>query len=155
MGLVFLAEDTHLQRRVALKVLSPAVASQPEARERFLREGRATAALHHDHIISIHQVGEADSPVGPVPFLAMELLEGASLAATLAQRKPTLAEVVQIGREVAEGLAVAHAAGLIHRDIKPDNIFLEQLKEENRQAQGAASSFRVKLLDFGLVWSMR
>jgi eukaryotic-like serine/threonine-protein kinase len=137
MGMVFLAEDTVLQRRVALKVLRPDVARRSDASARFLREARAAAALHHDRVVTIYQVLEADAPAGTVPFLAMELLEGVSLETALTQRLP-LAEAVRIGREVAEGLAAAHAAGLIHRDIKPDNIFLEE-------AVG-----RVKLLDFGL-----
>jgi hypothetical protein len=139
MGLVLLAEDTALQRRVALKVIRPDIASQPGAAARFLREARAAAALRHDHVITIYQVGTADGPTGSVPFLAMELLEGASLETALAQRPPALAEAVRIGREVAEGLAVAHASGLIHRDVKPANIWLE------------APGGRVKLLDFGLV----
>jgi serine/threonine protein kinase len=138
MGMVFLAEDTALRRRVALKVLSPDFARRPDAAERFLREARAAAALHHDHVITIYQVGEADSPAGRVPFLAMELLEGASLEATLAEGPVALAEAVRIGREIAEGLAAAHESGLIHRDVKPDNIWLETPRG------------RVKLLDFGL-----
>src|SRR5262249_36664583 len=138
MGIIFLAEDSGLRRPVALKVLGPDLARRPEAAERFLREARAAAALRHDHVVTIYQVGEADTPAGRVPFLAMELLEGASLEATLAERPPALAEAIRIGREVAEGLAVAHESGLIHRDVKPDNIWLE------------APRGRVKLLDFGL-----
>jgi hypothetical protein len=135
---VYRAEDVALRRHVALKVLRPGFARRPDAAARFLQEARAAAALRHDHVVTIHQVGEADTPAGRVPFLAMELLEGASLESTLARRAVSPAEAVRIGREVAEGLAAAHAAGLIHRDIKPDNIWLE----------GARG--RVKLLDFGL-----
>lgn len=135
MGLVFLAEDLQLKRPVALKVIRPDLLQQPGARERFLREARAAAAVRHEHIVTIHQVvSEQD-----VPFLVMELLEGQSLG-TRARTGPPLAlsAVVRIGREVAEGLAAAHATGLTHRDIKPDNIWLESPRD------------KVKLLDFGL-----
>jgi formylglycine-generating enzyme required for sulfatase activity/serine/threonine protein kinase len=135
MGLVLEAEDPGLKRRVALKVMRPEVATHPQARERFLREARATAALTHDHVITIHQVGEDNG----VPFLAMSLLKGETLEARL-QREGRLPipEVVRIGREIAEGLVAAHAAGLVHRDVKPANVWLE------------APKGRVKLLDFGL-----
>ncbi len=138
MGMVFLAEDTTLRRRVALKVLNPEFARRPDAPARFLREARAAGALRHDHVVTIYQVGEADGPTGRVPFLAMELLEGVSLATALVQHPPAPGEVVRIGREVALGLAAAHRSGLIHRDIKPDNIWLDR------------AAGRVKLLDFGL-----
>jgi Leucine-rich repeat (LRR) protein len=135
MGTVFLAEDTHLQRQVALKVMLPQTAASPQARQRFLREARATAALKHDNIVTIHQVQE----VGGVPSLAMELLEGETLAGRLRRdgRLP-LREVLLIGREMAEGLHHAHERGLIHRDVKPANVWLEGKRG------------RVKILDFGL-----
>jgi hypothetical protein len=138
MGIVFEAEDPQLRRQVALKVMRPALAAGVSARQRFLREARAMAALKHDHVITIYQVGEDQG----VPFLAMELLEGESLADRL-QREPVppLAEVRRIGREMAEALAAAHERGLIHRDIKPANVWLEG---ERR---------RVKILDFGLALS--
>jgi hypothetical protein len=135
MGVVFRAEDTQLRRVVALKVLKPVLAASPPARERFLREARATAALEHDHVVAVYQVGEDRG----LPFLTMPLLHGESLAQRLERdgRLP-VAEVVRIGREVAEGLAAAHERGLIHRDVKPSNIWLE------------AGSSRAKVLDFGL-----
>jgi WD40 repeat protein len=140
MGVVFRAEDARLQRPVALKVLKPDQAEEPSARQRFLREARAAAALTHDHVITIFQVGEDRG----VPFLAMQLLEGESLQDRLGREGSlSVAEAVRIGREVAEGLAAAHARGLIHRDIKPANVWLE----------GARG--RVKILDFGLVRSTR
>lgn len=126
MGVVFLAEDTALQRAVALKVLNPEFARRADGAVRFLREARAAAALRHEHVVTIYQVGEAEGPEGPVPFLAMEFLEGSSLEKALAQHTLPLSEVIRIGREVAQGLAAAHQSGLIHRDIKPDNIWLEQ-----------------------------
>jgi serine/threonine protein kinase len=135
MGIVFEAEDTHLQRRVALKAMKPAVVT-PSNRERFLHEARATAAIEHDHIVTIYQVGEDCG----VPYLAMKLLQGQSLEDKLTAEGGWLPvpEVLRIGREVAEGLEAAHAKGLIHRDIKPANIYLE------------GERGRVKIVDFGL-----
>ena len=135
MGMVLLAEDTRLQRRVALKVMKPLLAADPASRQRFLREARATAALEHDHVIVIHHIDEANG----VPYLAMPLLQGETLEDRL-RRESVLAvtEVLRIGRETAAGLAAAHTAGLIHRDVKPGNLWLE------------APSGRVKVLDFGL-----
>ena len=127
MGGVFLAEDMQLRRRVALKLMRPRTAATAGAAERFLREARAAAALRHDHIITIYQVGEEAG----VPFLAMEFLEGESLDDRLKRESlPPVAEVLRIGREIAEGLAAAHAKGLIHRDIKPANVWLEGVVAE-------------------------
>jgi serine/threonine protein kinase len=141
MGVVYQAEDTRLQRPVALKVLRPELASRPGAAARFRAEAQAMASLRHDHIVTVHQVDEVDGIV----FLAMELLEGESLEARLWQGALPLAEVLRIGREAAEALAAAHDKELIHRDVKPDNIFLATV------VQGSVKSYRVKLLDFGLV----
>ena len=136
MGVVFRAEDAQLHREIALKTLRPELAVTPANLARFLREARATAALQHDHIVTIYHVGEERG----VPFLAMPLLRGKTLEDRLAEEpKLTLAEILRIGREAAEGLAAAHGHGLVHRDIKPRNMWLE------------APSGRVKLLDFGLV----
>ncbi len=135
MGLVFLAEDTNLHRHVALKVMKKEQAKKADNRARFLREARSTAAVRHDHIVTIYQVGEDRG----VPFLAMELLEGESLEDRLNREGPLPPEeVVRIGKEIASGLAAAHDKGLIHRDIKPANIWLEK-------GRG-----RVKIVDFGL-----
>jgi Leucine-rich repeat (LRR) protein/tRNA A-37 threonylcarbamoyl transferase component Bud32 len=135
MGIVFEAEDARLKRRVALKVMRPSVAVNPAARQRFLREAQSAASLTHDHIIAIYQVDEINN----APFLAMPILQGEALDDRLKreQRLP-VAEVLRIGRETAEGLAAAHEHGLIHRDIKPGNLWLEGPRG------------RVKLLDFGL-----
>ena len=135
MGVVFQAEDPHLQRLVALKAMLPGLATSDSAKQRFLREARAAAALKHDHIVTIHQVGEDRG----APYLAMEFLEGEPLDDRLKREgKLPLADVLRIGREMAEGLAAAHERGLIHRDIKPANVWLEGKKG------------RVKILDFGL-----
>jgi formylglycine-generating enzyme required for sulfatase activity/WD40 repeat protein len=142
MGVVFLAQDTRLDRLVALKVMRPEMALKAEAKERFVRKAKAAAALEHDHIVAIYQVDEDRG----VPYIAMPLLKGLSLEEWLRRReqgsppaKPRLAEIFKVGREIARGLAAAHARGLIHRDIKPANIWLD----------GSAGG-RVKILDFGL-----
>jgi serine/threonine protein kinase len=170
MGVVYLAEDVQLQRQVAVKVLKGALAASAVNRERFLREARAAAGISHDHIITVHHVGEENG----VPFLVMPLLQGESLQTRLSRPEPVpLAEVLRIGRETAEGLAAAHEHGLIHRDVKPDNVWLERypltpqpplpqrgegepdkqpLPPLPRVGEGGrgGEGFRVKILDFGL-----
>ena len=135
MGVVYQAEDPKLKRKVALKAMLPTLAASASAGQRFLREAQAMAAVKHDHVVTIHQVDEERG----VPFLAMEFLKGEPLDERLnREQKLPLAEVLRIGREIAEGLDAAHTTGLIHRDIKPGNIWLE------------APAARVKILDFGL-----
>lgn len=135
MGIVFLAEEPELKRRVALKVMKPVLAASASARQRFLREARAMAAVQNDHVIHINHIGQA----GDIPLLAMPYLEGETLEDRLRREgRLSAPEVVRIGGEIAEGLAAAHKRGLIHRDVKPANIWLE----------GERS--RVKILDFGL-----
>jgi len=135
MGIVFKAEDTFLKREVALKILHPAVAERPSARHRFVREAKAMAAILHDNVVPVFQVGEDRN----VPFLAMPLLPGLSLEHYMKENAMiAMDEVLRIGCEIAEGLAAAHARGLIHRDIKPSNIWLEGPRR------------KVKILDFGL-----
>jgi serine/threonine protein kinase len=142
MGVVFQAQDTHLKRVVALKAMLPEVARKPTARERFLREARAAAALEHDHIVTVHHVGEERG----VPYLVMPLLKGASLEDFFKKKQGdqqgtplSVNQILKLGREIAKGLAAAHEVGLIHRDIKPANIWLD-----------ATANGRVKILDFGL-----
>jgi serine/threonine protein kinase len=138
MGVVFLAEDPKLRRKVALKIMLPKIASIPAARDRFLREAKAAASLKNDHIVTVYQVDEINS----VPFLAMELLQGESLEEALrGGRRFSIAETIQIARDIARGLADAHDKGLVHRDIKPGNLWLERTPDE---------AMRVKILDFGL-----
>ena len=140
MGMVFLAEDSLLSRPVALKVIRPEIADTPGIAQRFMREARATAAIKHDHIVTIYQVGQENG----IPFMAMEYLKGISLDEWLDRgHRPSVEIVLRIGREIAAGLSAAHRRSLIHRDIKPANIWLE------------APSGRVKILDFGMARSER
>ena len=136
MGTVFMAEDTRLHRIVALKVMLPSIAKKAVARDRFIREARATAAIEHDHIITIYEVcGDTE-----VPYAAMQYLKGLSLEGWLKAGKTlNVPQIMRIGKEIAKGLSAAHARQLIHRDIKPSNIWLD-----------AANKGRVKILDFGL-----
>src|SRR5262249_13061959 len=124
MGLVLEAEDINLARRVALKVIPPEPPSTDTAPQRVLPETPAVAPIQHDHGITIFQVGEDRK----VLFLAMQLLQGETLADRLAREGPlSIDELVRIAREIAEGLAAAHAHAVIHRDIKPANIWLERV----------------------------
>ncbi|MEZ6060540.1 MAG: SUMF1/EgtB/PvdO family nonheme iron enzyme [Planctomycetaceae bacterium] len=134
MGIVFKAFDTRLHRTVALKFLSPQLAANANARRRFLREAQAAAAVVHPHVVTIHAVDDSS-----LPFLVMEFIGGLSLK-DLLERDGALQvrEILRIGSQLASGLAAAHHQGLIHRDIKPGNILLENGVQ------------RVKITDFGL-----
>jgi len=136
MGIVLEAEDRHLNRRVAIKMIATGLAANPEARERFLREARAVARIHHENVVPILHVGEDGGHL----YLVMPLLVGETLDVRLKREKRLPTDLLmRVGRELAAGLAAAHAVGLIHRDVKPANIWLE------------AGTDRAKLLDFGLV----
>ncbi len=135
MGVVLEAEDTHLKRLVAIKLIASEYAANAAARERFLRKARAVARIEHENVVPILHVGEDAGQL----YLVMPLLKGETLDARLLRDKRLpVDELLRIGREVAAGLAAAHAVGLVHRDVKPANIWLE------------AGTGRVKLLDFGL-----
>jgi tRNA A-37 threonylcarbamoyl transferase component Bud32 len=135
MGVVLKAFDPKLHRLVALKLMAPHLAAHGAARKRFEREAKAVAAVRNEHVIAIHGV-ETD---GPAPYLVMEYVGGVSLQDRLDRRGPAeVKEVLRIGMQAARGLAAAHAQGLVHRDVKPANILLENGVE------------RVKLTDFGL-----
>jgi serine/threonine protein kinase/WD40 repeat protein len=135
MGMVLRAQQTTLERTVAVKVLKPDKAANAVARKRFTEEARKAAAISHDHVVTIHGVGEENG----FPYIVMEYIVGISLEDRI-RRTGTLkvAEVLRIGMQAAAGLAAAHAQGLVHRDIKPANILLENGVE------------RVKITDFGL-----
>jgi tetratricopeptide (TPR) repeat protein len=133
MGEVFLAEDETLGRKVAVKMLSELWAGSDRARQRLMHEARAAAALDHPNICSIYEVSEEDDHV----FIVMQYIEGQSLAERISKSRLPPGEVIEIGIQAAEALAEAHAAGIIHRDIKPQNIIITPRGQ-------------VKVLDFGL-----
>jgi urea transport system substrate-binding protein len=125
MAIVFEAEDSKLHRKVALKVLRPEKCTL-EMRERFLREARLLASLPHNHIVAVFSVDEANG----VPFMAMERLEGMTLEQRLRQDQTLpLDESLSIARQIAEGLQAVHEKELVHRDVKPANIWLETTRE--------------------------
>jgi tRNA A-37 threonylcarbamoyl transferase component Bud32 len=134
-GVVLRARDTKLLRVVALKVLAAPLAASGTARQRFAREARAAAAVRDEHVVAIHAVRDD----APLPYLVMEFVDGQNFEALLRKGGPLgVKEVLRIGVQVASGLAAAHKQGLIHRDVKPANILLENGVQ------------RVKLTDFGL-----
>ncbi len=139
MGEVWLAQDTRLGRKVAVKVLPPQFATDPERLARFEQEARAAAALNHPHIAAVFDVG-AEATAGPdVPthFMVQEYLQGQSLRDRLDKGALPLDKALNLATEVGEAMTAAHKAGIIHRDLKPDNIFITE--------DGHA-----KVLDFGL-----
>src|SRR5688572_7651554 len=133
MGEVYRALDSRLGREVALKVLPAALAGDADRLRRFEQEARAASALNHPNILVLHDLGTADG----TPYLVTELLDGESLRARLESGPPPLRRALDWTRQIAEGLAAAHARGIVHRDLKPENVFVN--------ADG-----RIKILDFGL-----
>ena len=133
MGVVYDAEDQRLRRRVALKFLPDELADDPDATRRFRREARTIALLNHPQICTVYEVDEHDGRT----FIAMERLEGTNLKTFMARKTLDTAEIVDIALQIARALEAAHAKGVIHRDIKPGNIFV-------------SGDRRVKVLDFGL-----
>ncbi|MCA1602337.1 MAG: protein kinase, partial [Acidobacteria bacterium] len=133
MGEVYLAEDLNLGRQVAVKVLSHELTDNPEHLRRFEREARAASALNHPNILTVYEIGEADG----AHFIATEFIEGESLSQRMERGAMGLAEVLDIGIQIASALAAAHEARIVHRDIKRDNIMVRE-------------DHVVKVLDFGL-----
>ena len=135
MGEVYRARDTRLDRAVAIKVLASHLSSSPELKQRMEREARAVSSLNHPHICHLYDIGSQDG----TDFLVMELVEGETLAERLRKSAMPLSEILKIGSDIAEALALAHRHGIVHRDLKPGNIMLTRT--------GA------KLMDFGLAKS--
>jgi eukaryotic-like serine/threonine-protein kinase len=133
MGVVWEAEDTELGRRVALKFIKPEGANDPALRRRLIREARALAKIHHVNVISVYEAGEADDEI----CLVLELVEGESARAWAVAVPRSVEDVLRVWSQAAAGIAAVHRAGIVHRDIKPDNVFV-------------ASSGRVVVGDFGL-----
>ena len=133
MGEVYRARDTKLNRDVAIKVLLPAVANDPDRLARFSREAQVLASLNHPHIAQIHGFEDADG----LHALVMELVEGPTLADRIARGAIPIDEALPIAKQIAEALEAAHEQGIIHRDLKPANI---KVREDGT----------VKVLDFGL-----
>ena len=133
MGEVYLAQDLRLKRRVAIKILPPKISRNPQARQRFLQEARAASALSHPNIAHIYEVNKADH----LNFIAMEYVDGQMLREYLTLAPRALREVLDITVQIASALAAAHAAGIIHRDVKPENIMVRP-------------DGYIKMLDFGL-----
>src|SRR5881296_3911433 len=133
MGEVYLAQDTKLDRKVALKILPAEVASHRDRMERFVREAKAAAALNHQNIAHIYEIDESDG----THFIAMEFVDGFTLRQLIHDSQTDLSKLLRFLQHAAEGLAKAHAAGIVHRDLKPDNIMVTR--------EGHA-----KILDFGL-----
>jgi serine/threonine protein kinase/Tfp pilus assembly protein PilF len=134
MGEVYLAQDTRLDRKVALKILPPKLAEDKDRMSRFVREAKFASALNHPNIITIHEIGEIDG----MHFIATEYIEGETLKTQLKRESLSLKSILEIALQVASALDAAHRAGIVHRDIKPDNIMVRY--------DGI-----VKVLDFGLV----
>lgn len=133
MGEVYLAQDTRLDRLVALKILPAYFASDDARLRRFQREAKAVSALNHPNILTIHEVGEAEG----IRYIATEFIEGATIRQLLAKQELSLDEILDIAEQICSALVAAHLAGIVHRDIKPENIM--------RRADGL-----VKILDFGI-----
>lgn len=133
MGQVYLAEDTRLGRPVALKLLPTKFTSDPDRVRRFEQEARAASALNHPNIVTIHEIGQSDS----LHFIATEFVNGKTLREHLNSKDMTVGEVLGVGVQIADALEAAHKAGIVHRDIKPDNIMVRH-------------DHVVKVLDFGL-----
>src|SRR3989442_1957483 len=133
MGEVYLAQDTKLDRKVALKILPAEVAAHSDRMKRFVQEAKSASALNHPNIITIHEIDETDS----INFIATEFIDGETLRERMKSAPMKLGDVLDVAAQIASALSAAHAVGIVHRDIKPENVMLRR--------DGI-----VKVLDFGL-----
>src|ERR1700694_1787767 len=120
MGEVYLAEDTRLERRVALKLLPTEFTRDEDRVRRFMQEAKAASALNHPNIITIYEIGEADS----IQFIATEFIDGVTLSQHMKQAPMTPGEALDVAIQIASALSAAHEAGIVHRDVKPQNIMI-------------------------------
>src|SRR5438045_4251970 len=118
MGEVYLAQDTKLDRKVALKILPADVAAHPDRMKRFVQEAKAASGLNHPNIITIHEIDQTDSG----HFIATEFIDGETLRQRMRDAPMKLGAVLDISVQIASALSAAHAAGIVHRDIKPENL---------------------------------
>src|SRR5215831_1271952 len=133
MGEVYLALDTELDRKVALKILPAELAGHKDRMRRFIQEAKSAAALNHPNIAHSYEIGESDG----LNFIAMEYVEGVTLRVKIRREHAPIDKLLRLLQHAAEGLATAHAAGIVHRDLKPDNIMVTR-------------DGHTKILDFGL-----
>ncbi|MCZ6766198.1 MAG: serine/threonine-protein kinase, partial [bacterium] len=132
MGEVYRARDTSLERDIAIKILPDAFSNDPERLSRFEREAKAVSSLNHPHICTLHDIGNDDG----IRYMVMELIEGETLQSRLARKPLSFEEALEYAIQIADALACAHAAGVVHRDLKPGNVMI--------------TKSGIKLLDFGL-----
>jgi len=137
MGEVYLAEDTRLDRKIALKLLPPQFTRNEDRLRRFIQEAKAASALNHPNIITIYEIGQASKEVGGLHFMAAEFIDGNTLRQVIANGRPSLAAALDTTLQIASALTAAHEAGIVHRDIKPENVMLRR-------------DGYVKVLDFGI-----
>ena len=133
MGVVYLADDAQLGRKVAIKVLSRARRRDARWSRRFWREARTASALNHPNIMTVYELGDDSG----IPFIACEFVDGETIRSLLSKTQLSVAQVVELAYQIAQGMATAHSAGVIHRDLKADNVMVRQ-------------DGLVKILDFGL-----
>jgi serine/threonine protein kinase len=149
MGEVYRAQDTRLDRTVALKILPAEMAADPDRMRRFIQEAKAASALSHSNVAHIHEIGEADG----TNFIAMEYVEGQTLDAKLRGHRLETPAIVDIAAQIADALDEAHSRGITHRDIKPSNVMITARRQANVLDFGLAKvCARVSLSTLRVIW---